>query len=289
MLNILQSEKQLLVEKTEHMHSEIKAMLKSHAEDVVSAISMLTKEVKGLRRIACSCKCANKNVKSASKQLSPKSAVNLPSTASSPSLQINPFPAVEEGNKSNQLLQTAQPIEQRNSNKVSCSATVVDSAAAVTASYADVAKSISHPEQNASAADASASAATSANSASAHSNKPKVKALTRRIAVGSSSNDELNIAHRMKWLHLSSFKPSVTANNIIAYVSKHSSISSEMISCYSLVKKDVAVDSLKRVNFKLGVFSNHYDSLLNSELWPAGVKVRPFKFFQERVNKEVTT
>ncbi|XP_053967828.1 uncharacterized protein LOC128869322 [Anastrepha ludens] len=161
MLNILQTEKQLLVEK--HMHSETKAMRKSHAEDVVSAISMLTKEVKELRRIACSCKCANKNVKSASKQLSPKSAVNLPSTASSLSLHINPLPAVEEGNKSNQLLQTAQPIEKRNTNKVSCSAAVMDSAAAVTASYADVAKLTSHPEQNASAADASASASNSAS------------------------------------------------------------------------------------------------------------------------------
>lgn len=142
---------------------------------------MLTKEVKELRRIACSCKCANKNVKSASKQVSPKSAVNLQSTASPISLQINPLPAVEDRNKSNHLLQAAQPIEQRNSNRVSCAATVVDSAAAVTASYADVAKLTSHPKQNASAAAAS-------NSAPAHSigtlNNPKLKRLLVKSLLG---------------------------------------------------------------------------------------------------------
>ncbi|XP_017469083.1 PREDICTED: uncharacterized protein LOC108361063 [Rhagoletis zephyria] len=92
------------------------------------------------------------------------------------------------------------------------------------------------------------------------------KAKPRNIIIGCNPTAELAVASPMKWLHLSSFKSSVTAEHIINYVSNHSSIPSASISCYVLVKKDVCTDSLKRVNFKLGISSMYYSKLLNSNM-----------------------
>lgn len=107
-----------------------------------------------------------------------------------------------------------------------------------------------------------------------------------KAIAGCNASSELEVAPRIKWLHLSSFLNSVTTDNIIAYVSKHTTIDSSLISCHMLVKKNVVVKTLKRVNFKIGVPSSHYESLLNSAIWPADVNVRPFEFFrnQERHN-----
>lgn len=103
--------------------------------------------------------------------------------------------------------------------------------------------------------------------------------------VGSSLNSDLDVAIRMKWLHLSSFLPSVTAESIIDYVMKHAGIDKHQLSCYKLVKKDTPIDSLKRINFKLGVANAYYEKLLSPDLWPADVKLRPFRFFPKEENR----
>lgn len=83
-------------------------------------------------------------------------------------------------------------------------------------------------------------------------------------------------------MHLSSFKNTVTEDDIISYVSKHLDIDKLHISCFKLVKKDTAVDDLKFVNFKLGVTSSFYDNLLNPDLWTMDIKVRAFVDFPRK-------
>ncbi|XP_017470896.1 PREDICTED: uncharacterized protein LOC108362439 [Rhagoletis zephyria] len=89
---------------------------------------------------------------------------------------------------------------------------------------------------------------------------------------GSSTNADLKVAEHLKWLHLASFMPS----------EKHSGISKNLLSCFKLVKKDAATESLKHVNFKLGVPEGLFRKLLMPEIWPANVTVRPFRFLQRK-------
>lgn len=102
--------------------------------------------------------------------------------------------------------------------------------------------------------------------------------------IGSNNNIELNVAvaAQLKWLHLASFLPTVSPSDILQYVEKHSGISKDLMSCFSLVKKDVESNTLKRVNFKLGVPEDVFGKLLRPEIWPAKVTVRPFRFFQRK-------
>lgn len=76
--------------------------------------------------------------------------------------------------------------------------------------------------------------------------------------------------------------PTVTSDDIIAYVVKHTKIEKHLLSCHRLVKKDTPENTLKRVNFKLGVSENLLELLLNPDIWPENVTVRPFRFFNER-------
>lgn len=110
-------------------------------------------------------------------------------------------------------------------------------------------------------------------------NVAKRKQNKRRAVIGMNKNAELDVVTKKKWVHLGSFKPTVTAECIISYVVEHLHIDKDSISCYSLVKKDVSPQDLKYVNFKLGVDSEIYDKLFKPELWTANIKVRPFKFF----------
>lgn len=100
------------------------------------------------------------------------------------------------------------------------------------------------------------------------------------ICVGDNSNDELDVVVKKKWVHLSSFKPSVSEDNIVKYVSNHLKIGKEHLECYKLVKKDTSLENLKFVNFKLGISSNFYNDLLNPSLWTSNIRIRPFKFFR---------
>lgn len=108
----------------------------------------------------------------------------------------------------------------------------------------------------------------------------------RRVVFGQNNNSELAVALKFKWVHLSSFKPSVTEENIISYVMKHLKIDKEQLVCYKLVKKEKSMDDLKYVNFKLGITSAHYEGLFNPQLWSSAIKVRPFAFFPKIVDPQ---
>lgn len=115
--------------------------------------------------------------------------------------------------------------------------------------------------------------------------KPK----KNKFIVGDSNNAELEVAVRTKWVHLSSFKPTVSAEDITNYVSKHLDVDKSLISCYKLVKKDASLETLRYVNFKLGVPSAFYNTLLEPKLWTCDVKVRPFQFFHKKlvINQQI--
>ncbi|XP_017462235.1 PREDICTED: uncharacterized protein LOC108355596 [Rhagoletis zephyria] len=108
------------------------------------------------------------------------------------------------------------------------------------------------------------------------SRRPK---LTKPLIIGSNNNKELSVISQQKWLHVASFSTNVTAANIISYVSKHADIDAKFLNCYLRIKKDANLDELRKVNFKLGVSECFNDKLLNADIWPANVKIRPFWFF----------
>lgn len=108
------------------------------------------------------------------------------------------------------------------------------------------------------------------------------KRRNRVIAVGENDSTELDVAVKMKFLHISSFKTSVTEDQIIAYIEKKAEISKQHIVCNRLVKKDVDVNSLKHVNFKIGVSPCFYAELTKPSLWPTDVKIRPFIFLEKK-------
>lgn len=116
-------------------------------------------------------------------------------------------------------------------------------------------------------------------------NWTKVRRRRRRnrvIVVGDKDTDDLDVVARKKYLHLSSFKPTVTADKIIEYIEKNSEIGKQHLECTRLVKKDVDESSLKFVNFKLGVSSCFYDDIIKSNFWPVDIKLRPFVFYPRK-------
>lgn len=111
--------------------------------------------------------------------------------------------------------------------------------------------------------------------------KPSYK---RREVVGVNNDSDLDVALKFKWVHLSSFKTSVSEENIISHVRKYLNIDVDRIVCYKLVKKDANLSDLKFLNFKLGVPSVYYDNLFNPNLWNSAIRIRPFKFFPRTVS-----
>ncbi|XP_017466463.1 PREDICTED: uncharacterized protein LOC108359223 isoform X2 [Rhagoletis zephyria] len=107
--------------------------------------------------------------------------------------------------------------------------------------------------------------------------------------VGTNISKDLDVAVRYKWLHLASFSPSVSEENIINYVSNQAGLNKDILVCYKLVKKDVEISSLKRVNFKLGVPETMFSNLLSSEIWPTNVTVKPFRFFPKDQQQPLQT
>lgn len=101
----------------------------------------------------------------------------------------------------------------------------------------------------------------------------------RRVVFGVNTNSELDVIVNKKWVHLSSFKPSVTTDQILNYVEKYANVTKNHLVCYKLVKKDADVNALTRISFKLGVSAGYYNELFKPSLWPSDVRVRPFKFF----------
>lgn len=112
--------------------------------------------------------------------------------------------------------------------------------------------------------------------------KVKPKRRHKRVVFGDNSNSELEVATNRKWVHVSSFKPNVTVDQILEYVEKHANVAKTNMECYKLVKKDADLNAMKRVSFKLGISPGFYNELFKPSVWPAEVQVRPFDFFQKQ-------
>lgn len=108
------------------------------------------------------------------------------------------------------------------------------------------------------------------------------KRRNRVIAVGENESTDLGVVLKKKYVHISSFQTSVTAEQIISYIEKNTEIGKHHIECTLLVKKDVDVKSLKHVNFKVGVSPCFYADLTKPSLWPTDINVRPFVFFERK-------
>ncbi|XP_036335068.1 uncharacterized protein LOC118745636 [Rhagoletis pomonella] len=114
----------------------------------------------------------------------------------------------------------------------------------------------------------------------------RTKHIQKRTRVmGSNNCSDLGVAARFKWLHLSSFVPTVSCENIVDYVVRHAGIDKRHLTCYKFVKKESRLDSLSYINFKLGVSEFDCENLMRPELWPANVSVRPFRFFHRGTNQ----
>lgn len=105
------------------------------------------------------------------------------------------------------------------------------------------------------------------------------KRRNRIVAVGDNDNNDLDVVVKKKFLHVSSFKPSVTSEQIISYIEKHTDIDKHHLECTRLVKKGTDETTLKHVNFKVGVSPSFYNELIKPSLWPLNTKIRPFVFF----------
>lgn len=104
----------------------------------------------------------------------------------------------------------------------------------------------------------------------------------RVIAVGDNNSNDLDVVVRKKYLHVSSFKPSVTTDLIINFIEKNTQISKNHIECTRLVKKDADESTLKYVNFKIGVSPHFYNDIIKPNVWPMNIKIRPFIFFPRK-------
>lgn len=104
----------------------------------------------------------------------------------------------------------------------------------------------------------------------------------RFIAVGDNESSDLAVVPIKKYLHISSFEPSVTTEQIIQYIEKKTEIGKHHFQCTRLVKKDIDIKTLKHVNFKLSVPQCFYDEIVKPSLWPVGIRLRPFVFFQRK-------
>lgn len=102
----------------------------------------------------------------------------------------------------------------------------------------------------------------------------------KRAVIGESENNDLEVVIQKKWVHLSTFKPTVTPESIIAYVAKYIDVSEEHMVCFRLAKKDADLTQLRSINFKLGISSDFFEELFKPSLWPTHVRVRPFHNFQ---------
>lgn len=110
------------------------------------------------------------------------------------------------------------------------------------------------------------------------------KRRNRVIVVGERETEDLAVAVKKKYLHISSLKPSVTSDDVLEFIEKNTEIGKQHLECTRLVKKDVDVATLKHVNFKLGVSPCFYNEIIKSSLWPANVRLRPFVFFPRNVS-----
>ncbi|XP_067629548.1 uncharacterized protein [Eurosta solidaginis] len=120
-------------------------------------------------------------------------------------------------------------------------------------------------------------------------NAPKEKVVYSSVVSGNNNNAELDVFVPYKWIHLSSFKPSVTEEKIVKYISEHIKIDASALACFKLVRRDADINSLVRVSFKVRVLSADYNKLFDAALWPSNVTVKPFRFFPKNGGNQIVS
>lgn len=76
---------------------------------------------------------------------------------------------------------------------------------------------------------------------------------------------------------ISQLHPSVSVDQINQYIIENTEINrKDLFECVKLVKKDADISKLKFVSFKINVAAEHFDYLLNPNIWPKNVTVREF-------------
>ncbi|XP_036320602.1 nuclear pore complex protein NUP62-like [Rhagoletis pomonella] len=190
------------------------------------------------------------------------------------------------GNDNAQWVKVSNKRARKNSNKNACgtatTTTTTTSTTAVTAAPASDAAASSHMPIDVTN-NVTGNAQWVKVSHKRHNNNNNI-----RIR-GTSDNTDLIVADRYKLLHLASFSPSVSEDDIKNYVAKQIDLDRTLISCSKLIKKDVSAQSLNRINFKLGVPESCYEKLLCPDIWPTNVTVKPFLNFRKGRRKLLRT
>jgi len=104
-----------------------------------------------------------------------------------------------------------------------------------------------------------------------NNNKPN------KHVVGVAPNaEDLHVLPTKKFLHVGKFATDTEPNAVLKYVSTKLKVDASSLTCAKLVKKDVDVQTLKFVNFKLGIPDQLYDIVFKNDFWPNSVKVKRF-------------
>ncbi|XP_053968264.1 uncharacterized protein LOC128869683 [Anastrepha ludens] len=283
-ISSLKVDKQLLISQISDLCAEVKELQKHQTVDVSSALVQLTAEVKDLNACVLACECHARNTKNAKSKSKRQESLSV--TAATSPVNV-PIVAAPHG-ETNSFSSASHSHAAAGDAPLSYSAAVTNTAKVKLTPIAAAAATTSVLPSTSTCRKASAlptSLAPTSNRTRewktvTRANRKKLK---QPLVIGSNQNSELSVVPNMKWLHISSFSNTVTAADIVDYVAKHAEIDRKFLSCYMLIKKDTLVKDFKKINFKLGVSEFSYDKLLNADIWPTNVKIRPFTFFQKDV------
>ena len=78
--------------------------------------------------------------------------------------------------------------------------------------------------------------------------------------------------------HVSKFAPDMTDASLKKFLMEKLDISEEQLIVFPLVKKDADLTKLKFINFGLKIPTSLSSFVLNPNLWPKDITVKPFKF-----------
>ena len=96
------------------------------------------------------------------------------------------------------------------------------------------------------------------------------------IGCDADATNTLPSVPRLRFMHISRLKNTVTEANVINFVASKLSLPTTSLICSKLVKKDVDITSLHFINFKLGVPAASFNRVLKTDMWPIGVQIKPF-------------
>lgn len=70
--------------------------------------------------------------------------------------------------------------------------------------------------------------------------------------------------------------PTTTFQGVIDYAAEKSKIRPIDIGCFALISKKNNIETMRTINFKIGVSLEYTTIVFNSNFWPDGVQIREF-------------